>query len=56
MPTLTKLYSMEEAALHNTPDDCWVVIDGKVSLLAPASPPLPHPPRCCRNHTRETDR
>lgn len=31
MPTLTKLYSMEEAALHNTPEDCWVVVDGKVA-------------------------
>jgi hypothetical protein len=31
MPTLTKLYSMKEAALHNTPEDCWVVIDGKVA-------------------------
>ncbi|KAK8526066.1 hypothetical protein V6N12_020547 [Hibiscus sabdariffa] len=30
MPTLTKLYSMEEASQHNTKDDCWVVIDGKV--------------------------
>ncbi|KAG8383026.1 hypothetical protein BUALT_Bualt05G0141400 [Buddleja alternifolia] len=30
MPTLTKLYSMEEASQHNTTDDCWVVIDGKV--------------------------
>ncbi|CAH9115016.1 unnamed protein product [Cuscuta europaea] len=30
MPTLTKLYSMAEAAEHNTKDDCWVVIDGKV--------------------------
>ncbi|XP_021845056.1 cytochrome b5 [Spinacia oleracea] len=30
MPTLTKLFSMEEAAQHNTKDDCWVVIDGKV--------------------------
>ncbi|XP_021718371.1 cytochrome b5-like [Chenopodium quinoa] len=30
MPTLTKLFSMEEAAEHNTKDDCWVVIDGKV--------------------------
>jgi cytochrome b involved in lipid metabolism len=33
MPTLTKLYSMEEAALHNTPDDCWVIVDGKVAPL-----------------------
>ncbi|CAN8291521.1 unnamed protein product [Cochlearia groenlandica] len=30
MPTLTKLYSMKEAASHNKQDDCWVVIDGKV--------------------------
>ncbi|PHT33670.1 Cytochrome b5 isoform A [Capsicum baccatum] len=30
MPTLTKLFTMEEAAQHNTKDDCWVVIDGKV--------------------------
>ncbi|KAK5839329.1 cytochrome b5-like isoform X1 [Gossypium arboreum] len=29
MPTLTKLYTMEEASQHNTKDDCWVVIDGK---------------------------
>lgn len=32
MPTLTKLYTMNEASLHNSKDDCWVVIDGKVSL------------------------
>lgn len=30
MPTLSKLYSMQEASEHNTKDDCWVVIDGKV--------------------------
>ncbi|KAG4165447.1 hypothetical protein ERO13_A13G084232v2 [Gossypium hirsutum] len=30
MPTLTKLYTMQEAAQHNTKDDCWIVIDGKV--------------------------
>ncbi|KAI7994891.1 Cytochrome b5 isoform A [Camellia lanceoleosa] len=30
MPTLTKLYTMREASQHNTKDDCWVVIDGKV--------------------------
>ncbi|KAL6349940.1 hypothetical protein AAG906_002047 [Vitis piasezkii] len=30
MPTLTKLFSMQEASLHNSKDDCWVVIDGKV--------------------------
>lgn len=30
MPILTKLYSMQEASTHNTKEDCWVVIDGKV--------------------------
>ncbi|XP_050373449.1 cytochrome b5 [Argentina anserina] len=30
MPTLTKLYTMKEASQHNTKDDCWIVIDGKV--------------------------
>ncbi|KAF2294954.1 hypothetical protein P3X46_017207 [Hevea brasiliensis] len=30
MPTLTKLYTMDEASQHNTKDDCWIVIDGKV--------------------------
>ncbi|KAL5724837.1 Cytochrome b5 isoform A [Ranunculus cassubicifolius] len=30
MPTLTKLYSMKEAAEHNKKDDCWIVVDGKV--------------------------
>ncbi|KAL0695395.1 hypothetical protein Bca4012_062575 [Brassica carinata] len=30
MPTLTKIYSMEEVAAHNKQDDCWIVIDGKV--------------------------
>ncbi|GLT36954.1 hypothetical protein SLA2020_112990 [Shorea laevis] len=30
MPALAKLYSMEEISRHNTKDDCWIVIDGKV--------------------------
>ncbi|CAN1794802.1 Cytochrome b5 isoform A [Linum perenne] len=30
MPELTKLYSMQEASQHNSKDDCWIVIDGKV--------------------------
>ncbi|PON97226.1 Nitrate reductase NADH dependent [Trema orientale] len=34
MPSLTKLVSMAEASKHNTKDDCWVVIDGKVYDLS----------------------
>ncbi|PON79721.1 Nitrate reductase NADH dependent [Parasponia andersonii] len=34
MPSLTKLVSMAEASEHNTKDDCWVVIDGKVYDLS----------------------
>lgn len=30
MPTITKLYSLQEASQHNTREDCWVVIHGKV--------------------------
>ncbi|WRX13352.1 Cytochrome b5-like heme/steroid binding domain - like 5 [Theobroma cacao] len=30
MPTLTKLFTMQEASQHNSKEDCWVVIDGKV--------------------------
>ncbi|XP_065860599.1 cytochrome b5 [Euphorbia lathyris] len=30
MPTLTKLYTLQEASQHNTKHDCWIVIDGKV--------------------------
>lgn len=33
MPTLTKLFTMQEASQHNTKDDCWVVIDGKVPFF-----------------------
>jgi hypothetical protein len=39
MLTLMKLYNMNEAALHNTPDDCWVIIEGRVSGV-----PLSYPP------------
>lgn len=35
MPTLSKLCSMQEASEHNTKDDCWVVIDGKVHIFFP---------------------
>ncbi|KAM6548321.1 hypothetical protein CsatB_019997 [Cannabis sativa] len=34
MPSLTKLFSMEEISQHNTKDDCWVVIDDKVYDLS----------------------
>ncbi|GMH27568.1 hypothetical protein Nepgr_029411 [Nepenthes gracilis] len=30
MPTLTKLFSMQEISQHKAKDDCWLVIDGKV--------------------------
>lgn len=30
MPTLSKLYTMQEAAHHNTKDDCWIVVHNKV--------------------------
>ncbi|XP_020091337.1 cytochrome b5 isoform X2 [Ananas comosus] len=30
MPTITKLYSMEEVSKHNTNDDCWIVVNGNV--------------------------
>ncbi|CAN6881670.1 unnamed protein product [Brassica oleracea] len=35
MPTLTKIYPMEEVAAHNKQDDCWIVIDGKVYDVTP---------------------
>lgn len=34
MPTITKLYSMEEVSKHNTKDDCWIVVHGNVLLLS----------------------
>ncbi|XP_044491909.1 cytochrome b5 [Mangifera indica] len=30
MPTLTKLYTIQEASQHNTRDDCWIVVNNKV--------------------------
>ncbi|KAL6294873.1 hypothetical protein ACE6H2_003015 [Prunus campanulata] len=30
MPTLTKLFTMQEVSQQNNKDNCWVVIDGKV--------------------------
>ncbi|KAJ0980154.1 hypothetical protein J5N97_008409 [Dioscorea zingiberensis] len=30
MPVITKLYSWKEVSKHNTRDDCWVIVDGKV--------------------------
>ncbi|OVA14585.1 Cytochrome b5-like heme/steroid binding domain [Macleaya cordata] len=30
MTSHTKVYTLEEASQHNTRDDCWVVLDGKV--------------------------
>lgn len=33
MPTLTKLYTIQEASQHNTRDDCWIVVNNKVTTL-----------------------
>ncbi|XP_020212890.1 cytochrome b5 [Cajanus cajan] len=30
MPTLTNFYAIEELSQHNTKDDCWILVDGKV--------------------------
>ncbi|KAF8040399.1 hypothetical protein BT93_B2588 [Corymbia citriodora subsp. variegata] len=30
MPTITKMFSMQEASQHSSREDCWIVIDGKV--------------------------
>ncbi|XP_027360489.1 cytochrome b5 [Abrus precatorius] len=30
MPTLSNCYTMQDASLHSTKDDCWIVVDGKV--------------------------
>ncbi|KAL5759345.1 hypothetical protein ACOSP7_017870 [Xanthoceras sorbifolium] len=30
MPTLTKLYTIQEISHHNTQEDCWILIDNKV--------------------------
>ncbi|RZC60033.1 hypothetical protein C5167_021783 [Papaver somniferum] len=30
MSNITKLYTVEEASKHNTKQDCWLILDGKV--------------------------
>ncbi|RZC59870.1 hypothetical protein C5167_007177 [Papaver somniferum] len=30
MSKITKLYTLEEASNHNTKQDCWLILDGKV--------------------------
>ncbi|XP_031388438.1 cytochrome b5 [Punica granatum] len=30
MPTITKIFTMQEASQHSSKDDCWIVVDGKV--------------------------
>ncbi|CAA7404184.1 unnamed protein product [Spirodela intermedia] len=30
MPTIVKLFSPQETAQHDTREDCWIIVDGKV--------------------------
>ncbi|MED6183857.1 hypothetical protein PIB30_041712 [Stylosanthes scabra] len=30
MPTISNFYTMNDASKHNTKDDCWIVVNGKV--------------------------
>ncbi|XP_004490217.1 cytochrome b5 [Cicer arietinum] len=30
MPTLSNFYNIQDASNHNTKDDCWIIVDGKV--------------------------
>lgn len=36
-----KLISVEEISKHATPDDCWIVVDGKVWDLSEFAPEHP---------------
>lgn len=33
----SKVYTLEEVAKHNTKDDCWLVIGGKVTSFSSSS-------------------
>lgn len=35
------LVSVEEISKHNTPDDCWIVVDGKVWDITEFAPEHP---------------
>lgn len=44
-----KLLSVEEISKHNTPEDCWIVVDGKVydiTEFAPEHPGAPESKAC----------
>jgi len=39
--TQDTLVSVEEVSKHNTPDDCWIVVDGKVWDITEFAPEHP---------------
>lgn len=42
--TAPKFVSVEEISKHNTPEDCWIVVDGNVWDLTEFAPEHPGAP------------
>jgi L-lactate dehydrogenase (cytochrome) len=40
-----KLLSVEEISKHNTPEDCWIVVDGNVWDMTEFAPEHPGAPQ-----------
>ena len=47
---VTRVYSLEEVAAHNTAADCWMVIEGRVYDLTAYLPRHPAPPAVINAH------